>query len=1395
VDVRRWLSDLGLERYADAFQENDVDASVLHALTDADLVTIGVASLGHRKKILLAIAERAAAPLAREKNATRALEVPRSSTGTGGAATANDARPHFEARLPSSLAEALHARGFSITDRIGQGGMGEVFRAEQTSVGREVAVKVLRGQGTNDERARFTREARAIAALQHPHVVRLFDYVLADDGSACIVMEYVQGESLWALMQREWRLPYTRIVPIVAQVCDALTEAHTKGIIHRDLKPANILLQEAEGYREFAKVLDFGLVQWSAEGVEQSRLTRTGTVHGTPRYLSPEQIMGANVGPRSDLYALGIVLYEALAGQAPFVGDIDAALMFKHVKETAPPLPADVDRPPALDRLLDRLLAKSPSLRPITAAALRRELMALVPAASGRAKSPSSPLTGPVTERRHVIVLDVSFGERGQRHASADAAHELARRCQSLVEAIARRFGGIENARSSSGAQLVFGAPIARRDDLRRALEAAVELRSSLPSLDPVNVVVRVGIADGAAVSGALREGVDAGYFVSGTPVSLAEQLRDAAAPGEIRVAPSIAERELPGVELQPIADGALLTQIRRPERTEERGTPFVGREVELAAIRALLDTVTATGRGGILVVTGEAGIGKSRLVDRLVSLARERAMRAVRGLLYDVDVGTGEDALHQMVHELLALPEDASDRAAALERRLGPSALRAEEWPFLYHFLGMPLPGPMQRVYDAMDPGARISGYRDMLTSLFAHEGSVQPLVVIVEDLHWADASTLGVIESLANTTHHQPIVLVLTSRAEDEERWKHVLQGLHPTRLDLAPLDEANARELAAMLLSTSGGQAAVVARAGGHPLLLTELARRGETWDDETPLPYSVQGLVHARVDRLPDVDRAAMHVASALGPRFRLAHLRHVLGAADYLPAMLEEHRLLVRDADGGYAFAHALVRDAVYGSLVDERRRSLHARAAEALKDDLALAAMHLDRAGSPRAPAAYLDAAQAEIARHELHDANAHLARGVAIATETNDRLALHMAHGGVLVALGESVKALASYESARAAASTAEAIHRAEIGIASALRNVNRYDEALAALARAEEAASRASISVAQAQYLRGGVEFARGRVANSQAAHERALALATDAGATELRAQALSGLSDAHYGAGRLVTATRMLEECIAAARAEGLLAVEAANLPMLAIMSVFLNRNARAKQLAREALALALTLSRTRSEAISRGAEALACNARGEHEEARLAVLPAFELTRKLGSVVFEETVFYYLAQAQIGLGALDEARDSADRGLALCRAHGAHFVGAALLATRARLEPDRAVQDQLLAEGEGVLAAGTLSFNRFWFYENAIEVQLARGDASSARSLADALSRTEEPLPWVESIVLRARALADHVEGRRDDATRKQLRASLENCRAAELFGLAIALEGALADHAG
>ncbi len=1241
-DVAAWLESQGLGRYAEAFAANDIDLSLLPDLTDADLQALGVTSLGHRKKLLAAIAGlKTAEPLTRP--------VP---------------------RTPSGIWQELEARGFTLEQPLGSGGMGEVYVARQAGVDRRVAIKVLRVSDEPEAAVRFAREARAIAALQHPHTVRLFDFVIAGDGGSAIVMELVEGESMWDLLQRERRLRLARVAPLLMQVCDALGEAHTKGIIHRDLKPGNILLQSVEGYQDFARVLDFGLVRWMRD--DERRLTRTGAVFGTPSYLSPEQIQGGEIGPASDLYAIGVILHEALAGELPFAGEGEG-MMFRHVTEAAPQLPADVERPAAIDRLLERVLAKSPSLRPPSARALRDELAS---AMSGpiEVRTPASAMPAPSTERRRIVVVDV----RRDDDADDDGAHDRLRAFHATVERTRRRHGGYLAARDASHVQLVFGAPVARRDDPRRAMRAARELQAALGS-------VRIGVADGLGVAGSVGDAGDRGYLVTGPPMLRAAQLAIGAAPGEIAAADGLADRARDEDSLQAM--------------------PFVGREQELADLVEIVEaTMKPASRpaGRIVVIAGEAGIGKSRLVERLLSRARQLGARCASGAVVDVEVGRDETALHQLVGALLDLPPPGPDRLAAVEQ--GGRGLRAEQWPFLYHFLGVPLPGPMQRLYDAMEPAARLAGYRDMLATLLAAERREQPLVLAVEDVHWADPPTLDGVATLCGIIRGQPSVLILTTRVEGEEQWRHVLAG-HPVhRIELEPLRAEEAGELAERLGASDDVRAAVVERAAGHPLLLTELARGG----DPGAMPHSIDGLIHGRVDRLPDRDRAAIQVAAVLGPRFTLAHLRELLGDRSYLPTLLVDYRLLAADGDTGLRFPHALVREAVYDALVGDRRRGLHERAATLLADDLAVAAHHLERAGSPNAGAMYLRAAQRELASD--HDVRArHLAaRGLAVANEPADRIALLALRGDVELELGDAAASLAAYEEMAALATDPRDAYRAGVGQAAALRVASRYADALAALGRAE--AHSGGVPSAKLHYLRGAVHFALGELDDCLAAHEQSLALAREAGDDEAIARALSGLGDAHYGAGRMASAARVWQECIALCRDAFLLGVEVTNLPMLAMAKVFAGEPNEAANLASEAVLRATRLSRRRAEALARGAVSFAALELGDFATALRAADQAREISKQLGTVVFEQAGHYYAAQAHLGLGDRDAARAQLDLGLALARKHGMHFLGAALLGTLARLldgDDRRAALD----EGEA-LARGGLAFSRVWFYENAV-----------------------------------------------------------------------------------
>ena len=258
---------------------------------------------------------------------------------------------------------------FRIEREIGTGGMGTVYLATHLGLERPVAVKIIKREfaGDADVRERFLREARTMAKLRHQHAAMIFDAGNLPDGRHFIVMEFVEGETLSQVLAREGRFTPSRAIGIATQICDVLEEAHRLGIVHRDLKPSNILL----GPRGVC-VLDFGVAKVlasSAESTATCASTGSGQLIGTPRYMSPEQCLGQRVGARSDLYSLGVLLYEMLAGRPPFVDPLQSALLIKQATAPAPPLPKlrpDIGRPLAL--AVHTLLAKRPDDRPRTAA-------------------------------------------------------------------------------------------------------------------------------------------------------------------------------------------------------------------------------------------------------------------------------------------------------------------------------------------------------------------------------------------------------------------------------------------------------------------------------------------------------------------------------------------------------------------------------------------------------------------------------------------------------------------------------------------------------------------------------------------------------------------------------------------------------------------------------------------------------------------------------------------------------------------------------------------------------------------------------------------------------------------------------------------------------------------
>ncbi|HEY8429520.1 MAG TPA: serine/threonine-protein kinase [Sandaracinaceae bacterium] len=355
--------------------------------------------------------------------------------------------PKDGARLisPEELDRALNdpllgqtiAGRFRILGRLGTGGMGTVYRAEQIGLDRHVALKVLKRELVSDRDtvARFHREAKAMSLLVHPNTVRVFDFGEDEGGHLYLAMELLEGELLTAWMEREGTPPLTECAQIAREILRSLAEAHQKGIIHRDLKPDNIFLARIDGHaRPVVKVLDFGIAKAFRDDRKIDQLeTQAGTVFGTPRYMSPEQAQGKALDHRSDLYSVGVLLYQLVTGRPPFVDDDAVVVMAKHIRETPEPLRvAAPDRPipRSLEKIVMRALAKDPGQRFESADVFEAKLRACMPEIAeaertGRASSLRVPLAiggGILTLAVGVAIAIVATGGSGEAAQARDRA-------------------------------------------------------------------------------------------------------------------------------------------------------------------------------------------------------------------------------------------------------------------------------------------------------------------------------------------------------------------------------------------------------------------------------------------------------------------------------------------------------------------------------------------------------------------------------------------------------------------------------------------------------------------------------------------------------------------------------------------------------------------------------------------------------------------------------------------------------------------------------------------------------------------------------------------------------------------------------------------------------------
>jgi tetratricopeptide (TPR) repeat protein/class 3 adenylate cyclase len=934
------------------------------------------------------------------------------------------------------------AGSYRILSRLGAGGMGEVYLAHDTKLDRPVAIKFLAPElaADRDRLRRFHQEARAASSLNHPHIVVVHDFGEME-GRPYIVTEFIEGETLGQRVRRG-PLPARDVVEIGIQIGGALAAAHARGLVHRDVKPDNIMVRP-DGY---VKVLDFGLAKLAPVNgpgyADAESRTHPGTIMGTPRYMSPEQARGLDVDAGTDVWSLGVVLYELAAGRAPFEGatpaDVAAAIL-----HTEPP-PLDAAAPAAvagLGAIVARAMRKDRVDRYGDAGEMVAELRGVSSnavstggaAAAADAGDDDSVLPSAGERRRATVLVSVvaGYAELVERLAPGQV-EEVVGRIRSAAVDTMRRHGGVVNQSIAEEIVSLFGIPAAHEDDDLRAVRAALELHArtreigaSLPGAAGARLRMHSGVHGGSVVAQRLREGPRR-YAVTGAPVQIAAQLASAAEPDAILVSPECHRLIAPFMRAEPreavavqpgappvtphriLGDSGVDSRLEAPERRTL--TPYTGRAAELHSLEAQVERARR-GDGGLVLLTGEAGSGKSRMLHELRAGAAASEFRIVQGRCRSYGGAASYLPFVEALDGALEVKEQdggapAVPRLVARIRAIEPSL---EPFiPLYLHLLSIqsdlfPLPRYLRGEHFQ-------AAMLEALAAFFTSYAQRAPALLLLEDWHWADEASRQALRHLAETVSACPLLIVVTTRPESGA----LEVPEHTVRIALGPLDFASSLAIVKAMFGVEQVGEALAERlherTGGNPFFLEEMCQglseagvveaRGPLAvisgsADALQLPDSVQAVIRARLDRLQPDGREVLRVASVIGREFAGRILRDAMGGADVAGAIerlksagiVQQVRVV---PELMYRFKHVLTQEVTYESLLEHQRKALHhavGRAIErsqprAVEEALDVLAHHFSRAEAWDAAVAYgVRAAERATELSQFADALATLER------------------------------------------------------------------------------------------------------------------------------------------------------------------------------------------------------------------------------------------------------------------------------------------------------------------------------------------------------------------------------------------------------------------------------